>query len=134
MFKSNDKKRRNVDLSKVDEQSVQVMQTFSDYCFSRNLTSRDVCASVIFSQTVKNKDRQKTVQLVELDNFVRTLKEVKVLGQSKELPRALVNYLKLRAGDTQFLKVDTIQMFIETLHDSSNFDPLSSLASEKIKV
>jgi len=63
------------DLNKLDEESVQIMVQLMFMLLEADLTVEELFKEVIYTQTVKTKVKQQRIDLMNVEDFFRVLRE-----------------------------------------------------------
>ena len=65
-----------MDLTKLDNESIEVMAMLMLYCIKHEMRAHDVFEEVIYLQNIKSKsDKHQTVEIMKAEDFYRVLVE-----------------------------------------------------------
>lgn len=74
--KTKKKKDTSADLTKLDNESIEMMAMLMLYCIKNEQTAHDVFSEVIFLQNIKSKsNKHQTVEIMKAEDFYRVLVE-----------------------------------------------------------
>lgn len=69
----------NVDLSRLDNESIEIMAMLMLFCIRKGLSAHDVFEGVVYDQNIKSKSgNAQVVQIMKADDFYRVLYESEI--------------------------------------------------------
>lgn len=110
------------DLNKLDEESVQIMVQLMFMLLEADLTVEELFKEVIYTQTVKTKVKQQRIDLMNVEDFFRVLREQGIMREDgPKTHENLQEFLHLSSQFPDLVVVKLIRKTLEQMADNEQF-------------
>lgn len=108
------KKNAGIDLTKLDNESIEIMAMLMLYCIKNGITAHKVFEEVLFLQNIKSKSKHQTVEIMKAADFYKTLAENHI-RQSEDPHDNLQDFLQLSPNFPELLTLKAIKKTLEAM-------------------